>query len=495
MESLGQVVFGLQEHRNFTNTLPRDWRGNQLNFQRNSAIQGIFVDANLAFKNMLYIGLAARNDKTSILESGNNTQFYPSGSVAFIPTAAFPNFASGVLDFLKVRFAYGSSANFGSPYATRSYLTINSQARVDASGNVVTLSLPGLLANPNLKPELLTETEFGLEGQLFEKRIKFNASYYNRTAKDQIIYRTLDYSTGYSSTAINAGSISNKGFEVSLTVTPIRSSNWTWDLTANYTKNVSKVESLPDGSKSILTAGFTNLGNFAIEGQPLNVIQGTFVPKAPDGQAIINKTSGYYGISNNIGIIANPNPDWFGTLISTLSWKSISFGMQWDYVSGGQVFSYSAATMIGRGVSKDLENFDPTLPLILPGVNEIKDGSGTLTGYAPNTTPLTTAGVFFNNTIVGGSASDRGVYDATRVRFREVSLSYSLPKGMISKLKLQAVNISLVGNNMWFSAVNAPKYAHADFDRTAFGSGNGAGFDYLGGPSAKRYGVNIKINF
>src|SRR5260370_36856636 len=122
------------------------------------------------------------------------------------------------------------------------------------------------------------------------------------------------------------------------------------------------------------------------------------------------------------------------------------------------MFSYTAANMIGRGVSKDLENFDPTLPLILAGVIKQTDGSGNVTGYTPNTIPLTTAGVFFGNTIVGGSASDRGAYDATRVRFREVSLSYALPKAWMSKLKLRSVNISAVVNNLWFKALNAPKY-------------------------------------
>ncbi|MBI1768440.1 MAG: SusC/RagA family TonB-linked outer membrane protein [Bacteroidetes bacterium] len=494
LESLGQVVFGLLEHRNFTSTNPRDWRGNQLNYQYNSAIQGVYFDANLGYKSMLYVGLSARNDWASVLEKNNRSQFYPSASVAFIPTAAFPNFASSVLDFLKVRVAYGTSANFGGAYNTRSSLTLNAQTRTDGQGNVVTSALPYTLANPNLKPELLTEAEVGIESQMFERRIKLNASYYDRNAKDQIISRTLDYSTGFGSTNINAGTISNKGFEIALTVTPIRSGNWTWDITTNYTKNTSLVKSLPAGSKSILTSGFTNLGNFAIEGQPLNVIQGTSVPKAPDGQLIVTST-GSYDISNDIGVIANPNPKWFGSALTSLTWKSITFGMQWDYVAGGQIFSYTAATMIGRGVSRDLENFDPTLPLILPGVIKQTDGSGNVIGYTPNTVPLTTAGVFFNNTIVGGSASDRGVYDATRIRFREVSLSYSLPKAWVSKLKLRSVNISAVGSNIWWKAVNAPKYSKADFDRTAYGAGNGAGFDFLGGPSARRFGVNIKVNF
>jgi len=494
LESLGQVVYGLIEHRNFTSTQSKTFRGTPLNYKQSSAIAGAYFDANLSYKNMLYVNLSGRNDWSTTLQKANRSLFYPGASVAFLPTAAFPNLASNVLDFLKLRAAYGSSANFGTPYRTVPYLALNSQERFDKLGNVVTSRLAPLLANPNLKPELLTELEFGLESTLFENRIKFNLSRYDRTAKDQIIKRPLDPSTGFTSTYINAGTITNKGWELSLTVTPIKTGDWRWDITGNWTKNVSKVESLPEGSKEILTAGYTNIGNFAVEGQPLNVIKGNYTETAPDGQRIITE-AGSYKIGNEIAIIGNPNPKWLGSLITSLAWKSLSFGMQWDYVSGGQTMSFTAQTMVGRGVAKDLESFDPTLPLILPGVREVTDGSGNVTGYTPNTIPLTTAGVFFNNTIIGGGAYDLGIYDATRVRFREISLAYSLPASLVTKMKLKGINISVLGNNLWFRALNAPKYAHADFDRTAFGTGSGAGFDYLGGPSARRYGVNLKVTF
>ncbi len=493
LESLGQVVYGLIEHRNFVGTQPRDFRGTNLNFVESSAIQGVFFDGNVGYKDFLYVNLSGRNDWSSTLEKENRALFYPGASVAFIPTAAFPNFAANVLDFLKLRLAYGTSANFGSPYNTRPTLSLNAQRRVDGNGNVVVSSLPSLLANSNLKPELLTELEFGVEAKLFDNRVRVEASYYDRSAKDQIIERSLDPSTGYSSIFINAGEIQNKGYEASLWVTPVRG-DLTFDIGVNFTRNRSLVVSLPEGSKEILIAGFTDLGNFAIEGQALNVIKGSFVEKAPDGQLIVN-ASGDYKQANDIGIIADPNAKWLGSLITNLSWKGLTFGMQWDYVHGGQMYSYSAATMIARGVAKDLEAFDPSLPLILPGVQELTDGSGNVTGYAPNTIPLTTSGVFFTNTIIGGSPDDRGVYDATRVRFREISLGYSLPKSVVSKLRVNGITLTALGNNLWFRSINAPKYAKADFDRTAFGAGNGAGFDYLGGPSARTYGVNLKVTF
>jgi outer membrane receptor protein involved in Fe transport len=494
LESLGQVVYGLLEHRNFTSSLPRDFNGANLNYQINSAIQGVFVEANLAYKEFLYVKLNGRNDWSSTLEEENRSQFYPGASVSFLPTAAFPNFAADALDFVKLRFAYGTSAAFPQPYTTRPSLTLNSQARIDGIGNVVTSSLPSLLANPNLEPELLKETEFGIEIKALQNKIRLDFSYYNRIADGQIVQRDLDPATGYNSTFINAGKIVNKGIEASLWGTPVKSRDINLDLGINFTRNRSKVEDLPEGSTEILVAGFSDLGNFAIEGQPMNVIKGSFVEKSPDGELIVNE-AGDYKQANDIGIIADPNPDWLGSAIMAFTWKGLSFGMQWDYVHGGQMYAYSAATMVGRGVAKELESFDPTLPLILPGVREITDVDGNVTGYTPNTLPLTTSGVFFTNTIIGGSPDDRGVYDATRVRFREVSLGYDLPTSVASKVKMKGINITLLGSNLWFRAINAPKYARADFDRTPFGTGNGAGFDYLSGPSSRRYGVNLRLTF
>jgi TonB-linked SusC/RagA family outer membrane protein len=487
LESSGQAKYGLIEHRNFAATTSRDFRGNNLNSISSRTWVGTYFDAGFGFKNFLYLNVTGRNDWASTHEKKYRSLFYPGVSASFIPTVAFPELASNVLDFLKVRMAYGTSANFADPYNTRPYLAVNSQASQDVLGNVITMSVPIILANPDLKPELQSELEFGIESQVLDSRGKIDLSIYRRLAKDQIIDRTLDPSTGYNSTLINAGEISNRGVEMGLTVTPIKRKNGlTWDLRANFTKNVSKVESLPEGSKEILISGFTNLGNFAVEGQPFNVIKGTYVNRNENGDFLVTE-NGDWSISDDIGIIGDPNPKWLGSLISTLQYKGITFGFQWDYVHGGQVFSYTATTMIGRGVAKDLEDFDPGLPLVLPGVKE-EDGS-------PNDMPITTSGAFFSNTILGGGASDRGIFDATRIRFREISLGYDLPANILSKVKLRGANISLVGNNLWYRAINAPKYAKADFDRTAFGVGNGSGFDFLGGPSAKRYGVNLRLTF
>lgn len=486
LESTGQVVFGVLEHRNFQQSNSRDYRQNNLNYQSSRTWVGAYFDAGFDFKNFLYLNLTGRNDWSSTHEAPNRSLFYPGGSVSFIPTAAFPSFGAGIVDFLKVRFAYGTSANFAIPYQTRPYVRLTSPASVDGLGSVTTLSTPIQLANKDLRPELLTEIEAGLEAYFLDSKIKLDLSVYRREAKDQILNRSLDPSTGYQSTQINAGSVSNEGIEIGLTVTPIKTEDLLWTVRGNFTKNISKVESLPEGSKRIQIAGFPNLGNFAVEGRPFNVIYGNYIVRNANGQKLVDG-DGNYVISPEIGEIADPNPQFLASLINTVSYKGLSLNVQVDYVGGGSMFSGTAGALTGRGVLKSLENFDPGLPLILPGVKET-DGT-------PNDVVLTTAGVYFGNSIVGSSLSDVGIYDATRMRLREVSLSYTLPSSILSKYKIRAATISLTGNNLWWRAFNTPESAHVDFDRTAFGASNGAGFEFLGGPSARSYGATLKLTF
>jgi TonB-linked SusC/RagA family outer membrane protein len=486
LESTNQVVFGLLEHRNFISNSNLTLRNEPLNFFERRILLGSFADVTLGYKNALYLNLQGRNDWASSHEKAYRSLFYPGASVAFIPTQMFPSLESKTLNFLKLRVGYGTSANFADAYNTRRYLQIRSLASVDGTGGFSSLNLPELLANANLRPELQRELEGGIDVRLFNNRVGIEASLYDRTAEDQIVERPLDPSTGYRNTFINAGTITNKGIELGVSVTPVATKNFNWNVRANFTRNRSKVEDLPEGSEEILIGGFTNLGNFAIKGQPFGVIKGTYAERNDKGEYLIT-SNGDYKISSEIGIIGDPNPDFMLSGFTDISFKGITLSGQVDYVHGGDVFSYSAATLVGRGVAKELEDFNPTLPVVLPGVSEE-------TGE-PNRIPMPASGVFFGNTIIGGGPNDRGIFDATRLRLREVSLSYNLPKKWLGNSRIQGASIALIGNNLWFRSFNTPKYSKVDPDRTAFGTGNGFGFDFLGGPSASRYGVTAKVNF
>ena len=357
----------------------------------------------------------------------------------------------------------------------------------DANGTVNALALAGQLANPDLRPELQRELEAGLEVSMFNNRFGIDLSLYDRTAKDQIVSRDLDPSTGYENTFINAGTVSNKGIELGLRVTPVRLKDFSWTLRANFTKNISKVEELPEGSEEILISGFSNLGNFAIKGEPYGVIKGIATVRDANGNTVIN-SNGDYKQTPEIQIIGDPNPEFMLSGFTDITWKGLTLSGQLDYVHGGDIYSFSAGALIGRGVAKELEDFNPTLTVVLPGV--LEDGT-------PNNIPMPASGVFFSNTIIGGGPDDVGIFDGTRLRLREVSLAYSLPTKKLfgNSSVIQGISVSVVGNNMWFRSFNTPKSSRVDPDRTPFGTGNGLGFDFLGGPSARRMGASVKVTF
>jgi TonB-linked SusC/RagA family outer membrane protein len=484
LESTNQVVFGLFEHRNFIDNNDRDFRKNNLNYIENKTLLGAFADVTFGYKSYLYLNLQGRKDWASTHEKAYRSLFYPGFSLSFIPTDAF-QINSKALSFLKLRLGYGTSANFATPYNTRPFIELVSGATSDAGGNVNTLSYPSLLANPNLAPELQRELEGGMEARLLNNRVSIDLSLYRRIAEGQIVERPLDPSTGFTKTYINAGTISNKGIELGLGITPIQRGDFSWTVRANFTKNISLVDKLPDGSKEILISGFSDLGSFAIEGQPFGVIKGTAVEKNAKGEYLIT-SNGDYKKSADTKIIGNPNPDYMLSTFTDIKFKGFTLGGQFDYVHGGQMFSYSAATLVGRGVAKELESFDPGLPVILPGV--LEDGT-------KNNIPMPASQVFYGNTIIGGGPNDRGIFDATRVRLREVYLNYTFPSSLFQNKGVRGATISLVANNVWFRALNMPIYSKVDADRTAFGTGNGQGFDFLGGPSARRMGVNVRLTF
>jgi TonB-linked SusC/RagA family outer membrane protein len=485
VESTGQIAFGVLEHRNFANHNTRDLRGVELNYFSRQIWLGAFADVTLGYKNYLYLNVQGRNDWSSAHEKDYRSLFYPGVSVSFVPTQAFPGLESNTLNFLKLRMGYGTSANFAPPYSTRPFLSLVSGITSDANGNVNALAFSSLLANPDLRPELQTEVEAGIEFNMFKNRLRVDLSYYDRTAEDQIVQRPLDPSTGFESTFINAGTISNKGIELGISVTPVQTKNLSWNLRANFTRNRSLVEELPEGSDEIYIDGFTNLGNFAIEGQPYGVIKGIATIKDGNGNDVIDG-NGDYKLSSGIEIIGDPNPDFLLSGFTDITWKGFTLSGQMDYVHGGDIYSFSAATLIGRGVAKELESFNPTLTVILPGV--LEDGT-------PNNIPMPASGVFFGNNIIGGGPDDKGIYDGTRLRLREVALAYSLPKRFLGKSAIQGITVSVIGNNMWFRTFNTPKSSKVDADRTAFGTRNGSGFDFMGGPSARRVGATVRVTF
>lgn len=487
LKSTQQLVYGLFNHNNFLIQERVGEGGNALDFKSSTMSIGLFGFANLAYKEYLYVTVGGRNSWSSNLEKNNRSIFYPNISASFIPTSAIKSLEGNrVLNYLKVRAGFSTSANFGSPYSTRAQLVLGPRVFEDRAGNPIsTNSIANRFANPNLKPELQKEYEVGIESKLIDNRLSIDLTFYNRITEDQILDRDLDPSSGFTVTSINAGAVTSKGIEAALGYTAIRNKNWKVQLDGNFTLYRSRVYNLPSEIERISVAGFSNEGAFAINGKPLGILYGNVTVKdAKSGQRLVNNQGGYIS-STDIAELGSPIPDYKLTGITTISWKNLSFRMQWDYTKGGKMLAYTPGTLLGRGVTKDTD-FDRLQPIVLPGVNA---------AGGPNTVQISSSTAYFNNISGFFGMSDLITYDATVIRLREASLSYSLPNNLIRKTPFGAVTLVVSGQNLWYKAPFFPKYTNFDPETSSLGAGNFNGLEYLSGPTSRRMGASLMVTF
>lgn len=480
VSSQNQLARNLFRHTNFIDNVASD-------FIEEQTRMGIFGEVTLDYNNFLYLNFAGRNDWTSTVEKENRRIFYPSTSISFVPTSAFAGLDGGFLNFLKIRAGVGTSAGFPSPYNTRNVLNQGARSWLNAAGAALqSHAVTNVLGNPNLKPELHTEYEGGIEAKFFNNRLGFDLTVYRRDTRDLITSSPLDASTGYTSTTINIGKIRNEGIELSVNIVPVKTKNFNWDVTINYSRNTPKVLDLGGTLTEVQTTGFTGLGNFAIVGKPYNIIKGSGVRRNEQGQPLIDG-GGYLQATATPIVLGDPNPAFNMSLINGLTYKGFSFDFMLSYRHGGAIYSSTAGALMGRGLTEDtgLSNgYDRAQTYLFPGVKA--DGT-------PNDIQVTASDVGFNNLYF--FVDEGRIYDGTTIRLQEVNLTYALPTKLLSKTPFKAISLGISGTNLWYRAPNFPPGLNFDTDNLGLGVGNGLGFEFLTGPSARRIGGTLKMTF
>ncbi|MDF4202116.1 SusC/RagA family TonB-linked outer membrane protein [Maribacter sp. SA7] len=482
--STGQIVFDIQRHFNYENQSP-------IQYTEKRNIAGLLGQVTLDYDNMLFFTASTRTDWVSNLTTENNSQTYPSASASFLPTAAWPGIKSEKgLNFLKLRAGLGQSATFPTAYPTISVVEQNTQV-FGEGGEVTTNQVAGFKANPDLKPELLSEFEVGFESKFFSNRVSLDFTYFDRTTKDLIVREPLAPSTGFTFTQSNVGKIEGDGIEIDLGVDWIRSdepSGFNWNTRANFTKN--KFIVTEQEQDIIIYAGSSTLsvgGNAAIKGEQLGVIVGDAIARDADGNFLIDDGGDYVtteiDADGNVPVIGNPNPDYIMNIINSLSYKNWNLGFQISHTKGGDIVSNTIGTLLGRGLIT--ETLDRENTYILPGVSQS-------TGEV-NNKQINNSTYYFNNILFG--PTELKVYDASVVRLQELSLGYTFPAKALERTPFGSLTITAQGFNLWFDAYNTPEGANFDPNIQGAGVGNSQGFDFINGPSSRRYGVSIKATF
>ncbi|KAB8154113.1 SusC/RagA family TonB-linked outer membrane protein [Kordia sp. TARA_039_SRF] len=491
LESRDQIIFGLWNHINFRNSSSiiegTVFAENNVTYQSYNEQNNVaaYVSGTLSYKNYLYLNTSLRNEWNSTLEPENRSQFSPGVSLSFIPTSAFENLRStNGLNFLKLRAGYGTSPGFPVPYTTRGIVSLVPNIFQTGGGNnTTTTSIPGFLPNPNLKPELSKEFEVGLEARFLDNRVGIDFTYYNRDTENQIIDRPLAPESGYTFTFDNIGNVINKGFEIGFDVTPIRTEDFELKFSGSFTQNESSVKGLDDGEQILYAGLFSTPANAAINDQPLGVIVGGQFLTDENGNRLVGE-DGYWLQDPNNGIIGDPNPDWFTTVNTGITWKNWTVNMQWEYQQGGDIYATTIGALVGRGLVEDTD-FDRTQSIVLPGIRQA-------TGQ-PNDIQLTATEAYFDN--IGFGFDEALIYDATHLRLREASISYRLPKKWLDRTPFGTVSLTLSGQNLFVKAFNTPDSVNYDPELNSLGVGNSQGFDYLTSWNSRRYGMSVKVTF
>ncbi|MDG1572095.1 SusC/RagA family TonB-linked outer membrane protein [Robiginitalea sp. M366] len=486
--STGQIVFGVKRHFNYENQTP-------IQFSRKRNIVGILGQATLDYDNYLFVNLSARTDWVSNLATANNSKTYPGVSVSFLPTAAFSGLSTeNGLNFLKLRASYGTSATFPTGYPTVNVVEQNTLRYTDpfGAGVLTTNQVDNFRANPDLKPELLEEYEVGVETRLWQSRISLDATYFQRITNDLIVTEPLSPSTGFSFTQSNIGEIQNEGFEADLGIDLFRGDDFSWNSRVNFfTNNETVTQQDQDfiayaGSLAV-GGGLFRGSNAAIEGESLGTIVGTAIGRDADGNYLINDAGNYVVVEQdadgNVPIIGDAIPDYTMNFINTIRYKNWNLNWQFSHVKGGDMLSSTVGVLLGRGLIVETQDRENTY--ILPGVRQS-------TGEV-NTIQLNNSTYFFSNLLFG--PTEARIYDASVVRLQEVSLGYTFPKKWLDKTPLGSLSITAQGFNLWYDAYNMPDGANFDPNVQGVGIGNGRGFDFINGPSSRRYGVSIKASF
>ncbi|MHB9020008.1 MAG: SusC/RagA family TonB-linked outer membrane protein [Minisyncoccota bacterium] len=481
--------------------------------QTKRRLVGLFGDATLGFKDMLFLNLTARNDWSSTLPLGNNSYFYPGATLSWIFTELLPK--NDVLTFGKVRAAYGKTGNDASPYYTSTRYE-QGYANGYYGSDIAKFPMNGANAfissltagSTTLRPEMTSESEIGLNLQFFKGRIGIDAAYYDRKTKDQIFTLPIDPSTGFSSLVTNFGSVQNKGIELLLNTTPVRTKNFRWDLDVNFALNRNKVLSMPaslEGGKVTIhsfAAGNDAVYMYAEQGKPM----GTYYTYLP--QHVTDKNSQYYGdlIVDEAGqpVLGtqvedtglNMNHKWTGGITSTLTAYGVSLSATLDVRYGGSMFSRTKNLMefTGNGI---VTLYNDRKPFIIPNsVQAVDDGNGNVQ-YEENVTALKLSDGSYQDYFDKYGYGNGGLaymVDRTFTKLRNITLAYDLPKNWIKTLSLSDFSISAFVNNAFVWTAKDNYYIDPESSTTGTDLEGNFGELYVN-PSNRIFGFNLSITY
>ncbi|MDR1161584.1 MAG: SusC/RagA family TonB-linked outer membrane protein [Tannerellaceae bacterium] len=470
-------------------------------YQQNRRLIGALGTAEVGFRDYLFLNLSARNDWSSTLPIDANSFFYGGANLSFLLTELFQDLRSSHVDFLKLRAAVGQTGNDAGTYRTTSWFTPLTSSTYYYTrlpiGGVSGLSENNRLPNTNLKPEISTEYEVGITGNFFQNRVGLDVAYYNKQTKNQIISANVPPETGYTTETKNIGKIENRGLELLVDVTPVRTKDWDWNIGWTFAKNWSEVKELWEGTDTYPLGYWTSYRGvefMAIVGEPVGVYRVPAAAKVEEGPykgyTIVN-TNGFITASNTEkDVLGNMNPDFTMGFNTTLKYKDLSLRIVGDWRKGGLMYSSTAYISHFNGNSTQTV-FNERNSYVVPHSVKIVNGE-----YVENNIPVLVQNM---PNAQGQYAYNPEVYSEMVIprdyfKLREVVLTYKVPSSFLSKTPISAASISVIGRNLLLFTPKINNYIDPEVTNLGNDLGSMLG-ETTGTSSTRNIGVGLNVTF
>jgi TonB-linked SusC/RagA family outer membrane protein len=463
---------------------------------------GVFASADVAYKNIVYLSLTGRNEWSSTLPKQNNSYFFPGINAGFVFTELIPSIKNA-LPFGKLRASWAMVGNDAPPYSIESsyqqashsdgfgYFSYPTNTQVNA------YEVGSFIGNQNLKPEMTTEYEFGLDLRFFNNRFSFDVAYYNKLTKDLIWASPVATTSGYSYKMTNLGAIENYGIEALVNVGVIRKSNFSWNISLNFTKNFNKLLYLNDQLENaelnaIRVDGGKQLQWMAIPGQAVGVFEGRAPQYTDDGKMVVDN-QGLPIADSELKNYGNSQYNYMAGIINSFNYKGITVGVNFDIRMGGVMYSRTKDISLWAGTGPETV-YNNREPFVVPNsVYEIgRDVNGEPI-YAENTIPIDaqTLQSFWGN---GGLEIDgASLIDKSFVKLRDITIGYTISPKLLANLPFEQLYVGVSGKNLWLWT---PEQNYIDPELTTFGNDLSADFgEYGAQPSVRSLSFNIKVDF
>ncbi len=448
-------------------------------------VNSVYGSATFEYDDYLFVEVSARNDWSSALPANNRSYFYPAISTSFVFTDAV-DINWGPLNSGKFRASYAEVGNDTGPGQLQQNYVVNALAHNGQTfGQIVSVQAP-----VNLRPERTSTYELGFDLNFLRSRINLEATYYNAGTVDQILRIPVSKASGFTSSILNAGLIVNQGVELSLRAIPVIRGDFEYSTFINFTRNRSRVERLAENVEVYQLGSNYDQFGIRIQAEVGGEFGDIYADRAYLRDEAGNRIIGPGGLPmpdpEGIKKIGNYQPDFLAGWGNTFSYKNITLSALIDMRMGGDIFSFSNAIAAANGNAKFTE--DDRLEWYAGAGGYVAEGV-TESGE-PNTVEVNPQTYWSN---VGGQSqlySEEFLYDGTFIKFRELTLGYSLPSQLFENNFVNKIRVSLVGRNLFFIHKNTP-----GFDPEAtFNAGNDQGIEAFAIPSTRSVGVNVNIS-